>query len=71
VRLKDETGWNILERMNHYKVPGVSAAVIENFKIAWAKGYRVADAETKAPVTEPRRHAASVLSSSALIAPKK
>jgi hypothetical protein len=31
VRLKCETGWNILERMNHYKVPGVSAAVIENF----------------------------------------
>lgn len=52
VRVKGETGWNILERMSYYKVPGVSIAVIDDFKIAWAKGYGVADLETKAPVTE-------------------
>jgi CubicO group peptidase (beta-lactamase class C family) len=52
VRVKGETGWNLLERMNHYKVPGVSIAVIDDFKIVWAKGYGVADLATKAPVTE-------------------
>lgn len=52
VRVKGETGWNILERMRFHKVPGVSVAVIEDFKIAWTKGYGVADLETKAPVTE-------------------
>jgi CubicO group peptidase (beta-lactamase class C family) len=34
---------------NH--VPGVSIAVIKDFKIDWAKGYGVADVETGAPVT--------------------
>jgi len=34
-----------------YHVPGVSVAVIKDFAIEWAKGYGVADAETKAPVT--------------------
>ncbi len=52
VLVKGEPAWNILERMEHYKVPGVSVAVIENYKIVWAKAYGVADAETKAPVTE-------------------
>ena len=34
-----------------YHVPGVSVAVIKDFAIEWAKGYGVADAETKSPVT--------------------
>ena len=33
--------WNIVDRMKHYKVPGVSIAVINNYKIEWAKGYGV------------------------------
>ena len=33
--------WNIADRMKHYKVPGVSIAVINNYKIEWAKGYGV------------------------------
>jgi hypothetical protein len=31
--------FNILDRMEFYKVPGVSIAVLENGKIKWAKGY--------------------------------
>lgn len=32
---------NIVDRMKHYKVPGVSIAVINDCKIEWAKGYGV------------------------------
>lgn len=32
---------NILDRMKHYNVPGVSVAVINNGEIEWAKGYGV------------------------------
>jgi len=35
--------FNLLERMEHYKVPGVSIAVVENGKIKWAKGYGIAN----------------------------
>ncbi|TFG87198.1 MAG: class A beta-lactamase-related serine hydrolase, partial [Gemmatimonadales bacterium] len=41
----------LAERMIHYGVPGVSIAVVEDFQLAWAKGYGVLDAETGAPVT--------------------
>jgi CubicO group peptidase (beta-lactamase class C family) len=39
------------ERMARYGVPGVSIAVIDDGRIAWAKGYGVADARTGTPVT--------------------
>jgi CubicO group peptidase (beta-lactamase class C family) len=52
VLIKGEKGWNIGERMKLYNIPGVSIAVIKDFKIAWAKGYGVMDNETKEPVTE-------------------
>lgn len=38
--------FNIIERMEFYKVPGVSIAVVENGKIKWAKGYGYANTET-------------------------
>jgi CubicO group peptidase (beta-lactamase class C family) len=34
-----------------YKVPGLSIAVIDNFKIAWAKGYGVVETGSHNPVT--------------------
>jgi CubicO group peptidase (beta-lactamase class C family) len=49
--VKGFVGWNIYERMKHYQVPGVSIAVINNFKIEWAKGYGLADTLSKTPVT--------------------
>lgn len=43
--------WTIPERLEHYEVPGVSVAVIEDGEVAWAKGYGIADLETGAAVT--------------------
>ncbi len=52
VPVKGEPGMNILDRMKFYNVPGVSVAVISNYRIDWAKGYGVMDTQTKKPVTE-------------------
>jgi len=38
------------DRMKHFNVPGLSIAVIENGKVAWARGYGVRDLDTKTPV---------------------
>ncbi len=38
------------DRMKHFNVPGISIAVIENGKVAWARGYGVRDLETNTPV---------------------
>jgi CubicO group peptidase (beta-lactamase class C family) len=38
------------DRMKHFDVPGISIALIENGKVAWARGYGVRDLETKTPV---------------------
>jgi CubicO group peptidase (beta-lactamase class C family) len=35
--------FNLVERMEHYNVPGVSIAIVENGKIKWAKGYGIAN----------------------------
>ncbi|MEL7312910.1 MAG: serine hydrolase domain-containing protein [Pseudomonadota bacterium] len=43
--------WTIEERMAHYRVPGVSVAVILDGKIAWAKAFGYADAAEQIPVT--------------------
>jgi CubicO group peptidase (beta-lactamase class C family) len=40
----------IEERMKALNVPGVSVAVIQNYEIAWAKGYGLADVDAKSPV---------------------
>jgi CubicO group peptidase (beta-lactamase class C family) len=37
--------------MNSNKVPGLSVAVIDDFRVAWAKGYGVTDVRSKTPVT--------------------
>src|SRR5262245_37449109 len=41
----------VQEMLARTHVPGVSIAVIKDFKIDWAKGYGVADVDTGAPVT--------------------
>ena len=52
---------SIEELMARFDVPGVSVAVIHDFRIHWAKGYGVADVETGAPVdTETLFQAASI-----------
>lgn len=42
---------NILDRMAHDNVKGLSIAVVQNYKIIWAKGYGWADEKEKRPVT--------------------
>ena len=41
----------LAERMEHYKTPGVSIAVVNNNKIEWAKAYGIMDVKTGVPVT--------------------
>ncbi len=42
---------SLQERMEHYQVPGLSIAVIEDFEIAWAQGYGVVQARSADAVT--------------------
>jgi len=44
--------FTIDQRMAHYKVPGISIAVIKDGHIAWAKGYGIANKQTKQVVNE-------------------
>ena len=43
-----DSKFSLTERMAHYKVPGVSVALIENGEIAWAKTWGLANADTQA-----------------------
>ena len=43
--------YSLRQLMERFRVPGLSIAVIKDFKIHWAKGWGVADVETGAPVT--------------------
>ena len=45
-----EQRWKLQERMEHWKVPGLSVAVIRHGKVAWARGYGVLQAGGKDPV---------------------
>lgn len=51
VLIEGEQPYTLSERMSHYKVPGISIAVIKDFKIQWVKHYGVMDRDTKEPVT--------------------
>lgn len=51
----------LAERMAAYRVPGVSIAVIDEYKILWAKGYGVRTAgESEAVTTQTLFNSASV-----------
>ena len=52
VLIEGEKPFNIEERMKYYKVPGISVAVIKDFKVEWYKHYGVMDAELNNPVTD-------------------
>jgi CubicO group peptidase (beta-lactamase class C family) len=42
--------FNIQDRMEYHNVPGISIAVVRGRKLRWAKGYGVANTETKSRV---------------------
>lgn len=52
------------ERMKLYKIPGLSIAVIKDYKIDWAKGYGIADKELGNPVTTETLFQAASISKS-------
>lgn len=54
--------YNIFERMVHYKVPGVSVAVINNGEIEWAKGYGVKEEGSNIEITPETLFQAASLS---------
>lgn len=46
-----EKPWPLTQRMMFHKVPGVSIAVIKDFKVHWARGYGYKDVTSRQPVT--------------------
>ena len=73
VLIKGDPSWSIAERMKFHKVPGLSVAVIKDFKIDWARAYGVKDIETNEPVTTETLFQAGSISKSvnAMVAMKK
>lgn len=51
VKIKGHEMSTLADRMDFYKVKGLSIAVVKDYKVIWAKGYGWADVETKTPVT--------------------
>jgi CubicO group peptidase (beta-lactamase class C family) len=51
ILITSQKGYTLMERMAHYRVPGVSIAVVADFKIDWVRSYGVKDAGTGEPVT--------------------
>jgi CubicO group peptidase (beta-lactamase class C family) len=47
---QEDPGMNIHERMEHYRVPGLSIAFLNDGKISWAKGYGYTSADSTRPV---------------------
>lgn len=64
VQTHDTLKWSLEERMKLYNIPGVSIAVVDNYKIDWAKGYGWADSEEHIPVTEKTLFQAASISKS-------
>jgi CubicO group peptidase (beta-lactamase class C family) len=73
VLIKGNAPWAIEERMRRYRAPGVSVAVINDFKVEWAKAYGVKDVETKEVVTTETLFQAGSISKpvAAMVALKK
>ena len=51
VLIKGDPSWSLEERLKQWKVPGLSVAVVKDFKVEWARSYGIKDIETKEPVT--------------------
>src|SRR5688572_5480123 len=61
VRLEGEGPWTVEERLAFHKTPGISIAVIRDYKLDWAKAYGWADsAEQRAVTAETLFQAASI-----------
>lgn len=61
---QDRLKWTLEDRMATYQVPGLSIAVIKNYRLEWAKGYGWADISERRPVTVKTLFQAASLSKS-------
>jgi CubicO group peptidase (beta-lactamase class C family) len=57
-----QASWTLAERMKFHKVPGVSIAVVKDFKVAWTRGFGVTDMGAPSPVTGETMFQAASLS---------
>jgi CubicO group peptidase (beta-lactamase class C family) len=64
IQTGDSAPMNLAERMKHFKVQGLSIAVIKNYKVEFAKGYGFADTENKIPVSDKTLFQAASISKS-------
>lgn len=73
VLIKGDPAWSLEERMKQLKVPGLSVAVVRDFKVEWARSYGIKDNETKEPVTTETLFQAGSISKSvnAMVALKR
>ncbi|MFP9100637.1 serine hydrolase [Flavobacterium sp. RHBU_24] len=62
VPVKGLPGWTIAQRMGTHKIPGMSIAVIDNYKIDFAKSYGYADTIQKVPATNNTIYSAGSVS---------
>jgi CubicO group peptidase (beta-lactamase class C family) len=61
---QDSTKWTLQDRMSKYRTRGVSIAVVNDYKIEWAKGYGWADSLEGRRVTPKTRFQAASISKS-------
>jgi len=64
VYILGDSTWSIKKRMEHYGVPGVSIAVINNNKIEFTKSYGIMDKESKSFITNSTLFQAGSISKS-------
>ena len=64
VKLVDSNSWTLRDRMAEYHVPGVSIAVIKDYKIQWVRGYGLADSAEGRKVTSTTKFQAASISKS-------
>jgi CubicO group peptidase (beta-lactamase class C family) len=62
--VQGELPWALQDRMKFYRINGVSIAVVKDYKIAWAKGYGLADVAESRNVDETTLFQAASISKS-------
>lgn len=51
IRTDNDSLWSLVNRMEYYNVPGLTIAVIDNYKLVWTKGYGLANKDENQIVT--------------------
>jgi CubicO group peptidase (beta-lactamase class C family) len=64
IMMEADSPWTLTSRMNHYGIKGVSIAVVNDYKLEWAKGYGWADDSSRTPVTPQTLFQAASISKS-------